>query len=84
MLERRKSPRRQIFKFGTLRCGDLAKLSVVKNMSSAGAMVAVENSFDVPEEFDLDIEANLLSRRCRVAWKNSKQLGLKFINSIRS
>lgn len=65
------------------RSSDLALAAGRPGLSLCEHVVS-NRSFDVPEEFDLDIEANLLSRRCRVAWKNSRQLGLKFISSIRS
>ena len=81
MLERRKHARRQVFKFGMLTYRCLAKLGVVKNISSTGAMVAVENSIGVPDDFTLDVEANLYTGPCRVAWKNAEEIGVRFTRS---
>ena len=84
MLERRKHARRQIFKFGMLSYRCLAKLGVVKNISPAGALIAVENSIDVPDDFTLDVEAKIHTGLCHVAWKNTKQIGVRFIQSTRT
>jgi hypothetical protein len=79
LLERRRHPRRQIFKFGMLKYRCLAKLGVVKNMSPAGAMIAVENSVGIPDDLTLDIEANLRTGPCHVVWKNAKQIGVRYL-----
>lgn len=76
MLERRKHTHRKIFKFGMLKYRCLAQLGVVKNISLAGAMVAVENSGGVPDNLSLDVEANLHTGPCHVVWKNAKEIGV--------
>ena len=79
MIERRKHTRRLIFKFGMLNYRCLAKLGVVKNISSACAMIAVENSVGVPDDLNLDVEANLHTSRCHVVWKSAKEIGVRFV-----
>jgi PilZ domain-containing protein len=79
VLERRKHPRHQIFKFGMLKYRCLVQLGVVKNISPAGAMVAVENSVGVPDKLSLDVEANLHTGPCHVVWKNAKEIGVRFV-----
>jgi len=79
MLERRNHTRRQIFKFGMLKYRCLAKLGVVKNISPAGALVAVENSVGIPDDLNLNVEANLHTGPCHVVWKNAKEIGVRFV-----
>ena len=78
MIERRRQPRRDIFKFAMLKYRCLAKLGVVKNISTGGAMIAVQNSIDLPDDLSLDVETDLYTGPCQVRWKNGKQIGLKF------
>ncbi len=77
MVEQRKHERRQVSKSAILRYRCLAKLGMVKNISSAGAMLAVENSIDISDDFSL--ETNLHTGRCRVAWRKANQIGVKFL-----
>ncbi len=77
MVEQRKYERRQVSKSAVLRYRCLAKLGVVKNISRGGAMVAVENSIEIPDHFRL--EANIHNGPCRLAWRNANQIGVKFL-----
>ena len=79
MLERRNHTRRQTFKFGMLEYRCLAKLGVVKNISPVGAMVAVQNSVGIPDDLNLNVEANLHTGPCHVVWKNAKEIGVRFV-----
>src|SRR5262249_25344330 len=50
---------------------------------TTGAMIEVENSLEIPDEFTLTIESESLTRLCRVAWKNPKQVAVTFEGSRR-
>jgi hypothetical protein len=53
-------------------------LGVVKNLSSAGALIEVDNALEIPDEFTLVIESEPSARVCRVAWKKGKQIAVNF------
>jgi hypothetical protein len=70
----------RIFRFGTIRCGTgRGVVSVVRNLSKAGAVLEVENGFCVPNEFTLIVEGTVFGRSCRVAWRESKRIGVEFV-----
>jgi PilZ domain len=77
-LERRAKLRRQLFKFGTIRYDEHRIVGVVKNLSTNGALIEVRNGINVPSDFVLALEGDLLTRHCRVAWKTAKQIAVKF------
>jgi len=51
---------------------------VVKNISPTGALIEVDNSIEIPDEFTLAIESEPSARVCRVAWKKAKQIAVNF------
>jgi hypothetical protein len=70
----------RIFRFGTIRCRNgRGVFSVVRNLSKAGAILEVENAFRVPDEFTLIVEGNVFGRFCRVAWRETKRIGVEFV-----
>jgi hypothetical protein len=77
-LQRRAKARRRLLKFVTIRYNEHRILGVVKNLSPNSALIEVLNSINVPNDFVLALEGDLLTRRCRVAWKTSKQIAVKF------
>jgi diguanylate cyclase (GGDEF)-like protein len=50
----------------------------VRGLSGAGASIDVASTAGIPPTFKLQIEADGLSRRCRVSTKNEKRLEIQF------
>jgi PilZ domain len=81
--DRRTKQRNPTFKFGVMTFGPDRRLCVVKNISPTGAMIELENTLEIPDEFTLAIEADSFTHVCRVAWKASKQIAVNFDSSRR-
>jgi hypothetical protein len=82
MREKRKQARARVFLGGviafnkrrpTLQC-------CVRNMSPAGAFIALESTAVIPDEFDLSIPCREKSLRARLIWRNAEAAGLSFTN----
>jgi hypothetical protein len=77
--DRRTKPRSDTFKIGIIVCGPERRvLSVVKNTSSTGALLELDNALEIPDQFTLAIESESSPRFCRVAWKKAKQVAVNF------
>jgi len=77
--DRRTKRRNQTFKFGTITCDpDRRILSVVKNISPTGALLEVDNTLEIPDQFTLAIDSEPVPRICRVTWKKAKQIAVNF------
>jgi len=50
----------------------------VQNITSAGACLKLANTFGLPETFDLTFEHGRTRRACRVIWRTTDKLGVKF------
>src|SRR6266702_5881882 len=81
--DRRTKQRNPTFKFGVITFGSDRRLCVVKNISPTGAMIELENTIEIPDEFTLAIEADAFTHVCRVAWKKPKQIAVNFDSSRR-
>jgi PilZ domain-containing protein len=78
-VDRRAKPRNETFKIGIIaRDPERRVLSVVKNISSTGALLELDNALEIPDRFTLAIEAESSPRFCRVAWKKAKQIAVNF------
>jgi hypothetical protein len=78
-VDRRTKRRNQTFKFGIISCDPGRRiLSVVKNISPTGAMLEVDNTLEIPDQFTLVIDSEPVARVCRVTWKKAKQIAVNF------
>jgi PilZ domain-containing protein len=78
-VDRRTKPRNDTFKIGIIACDPERRiLSVVKNISSTGALLELDNALEIPDQFTLAIESESSPRFCRVAWKKAKQIAVNF------
>jgi hypothetical protein len=50
----------------------------VQNINSGGACLKLANTFGLPETFDLTFEHGRTRRACRVIWRTSDKVGVKF------
>jgi PilZ domain len=77
--DRRTKQRNPAFKFGIITYEpDHRILSVIKNISPTGALLELDNTLEIPEQFTLAIESEPSPRVCRVAWKKAKQIAVNF------
>lgn len=78
--ERRADPRRRALMTGIIRfktrSGSLS--CVVRNMSAAGAKLAVTGSMWLPESFELEIPHQDLRIEARPVWREATEMGIAF------
>jgi hypothetical protein len=59
------------------RCRSLIGCPVL-HLSMAGAVIAVANAADIPDELELTFDAAYSMRPCRVAWRTVHRIGVAF------
>jgi len=80
MDEKRRAPRLRTFKGGSIMFSVAPPIGcVIRNMSETGALLAVESSVGIPDEFALLIKPELIKRACRVAWRKAGRMGVQFV-----
>lgn len=85
--DRRKRRRRAASPRGTLKIGKIVaggKLVVIcalHDVSTDGACLSVLGASEIPAMFDLVLEAQGLTRSCRVAWKVDDTFGVRFTHA---
>ncbi len=80
MQERRSSPRRKVFKAGTIEFNRAGGVScVVRNLSQTGACLEVETPLGIPESFRLMIERDHLIHQCNLVWRSVHRIGVAFM-----
>lgn len=80
MNEKRIAPRHRVLKAGTVAIAGGGVIDcTVRNMSESGAAIEVESPLGIPDAFTLVIEADHVSRPCRVSWRKGKRIGVKFV-----
>jgi hypothetical protein len=79
MSEQRRAERESTYKAARIGTGSRATLHCgVKNLSTTGACLRVDDPSDVPETFHLVFDSGEPSRMCRVMWRNTRQVGVRF------
>ncbi len=78
--EHRRAARRRTLKGATIVYGEgtFTVKCLVKNLSDTGALIEVESTNEVPNTFRLVFEDRSVDRRCTVAWRSEKRLGIHF------
>ncbi len=80
MEERRKETRRRTFKVGKIMIGGKSIIDcTVRNLTYKGASLEVGSPVGIPAMFELSIPVDNLTRKCRVRWRKSNQIGICFI-----
>ncbi|VIO69068.1 PilZ domain-containing protein [Bradyrhizobium ivorense] len=72
------SQRNILMKRGTIYFRDSSLGCLVLNISTGGAGLAVESDVAIPLAFELEIESEPIRRRCVVAWRLERRLGVTF------
>ena len=77
--ERRIHARHRVFKGGRLAFHDGGTVScTVRNLSTGGARVDVENPRALPEQFTLYIDSDHFMRQCHPVWRHDTTVGVAF------
>jgi hypothetical protein len=78
-IEKRAAPRHRVLKHGTLAFdGGGGVECLVRNISSSGARVDVDNPRGLPDSFTLVIETDHFRRHCHAVWSSERRLGVAF------
>lgn len=78
-IEKRAVPRHRVLKHGTLAFGSGGGVDcLVRNISTKGARVDIDNPRGLPDSFTLVIETDHLMRHCRAVWSRDRRLGVAF------
>ena len=65
-------------KAGTISFDGAGISCTVRNLSDIGAALEVVSLLGIPTEFDLIIESDNTTRRCRVVWRKERRIGVTF------
>jgi hypothetical protein len=74
----RAAPRQRVLKAGTIEFSGGTIDCVVRNISQTGAAVEVNSPMGIPDEFNLLVPGDRTNRRCQVAWRREKRIGVAF------
>ena len=81
MEEKRKYPRTEINEPAYVSSGGSVMSCTVRNISSEGAAIDVENPAFVPQRFRLVMANDSSVRECRIAWIQKNRIGVTFIEA---
>jgi PilZ domain len=79
MEEKRKHQRTEINEPAYVSAGGSVMRCMVKNISSEGAAIDVDNPVFVPGQFRLVIASDSSTRDCQVIWIREKRIGVAFV-----
>ena len=79
MTDQRRSQRESTDKAACVGAGSRATLHCgVRNLSATGVCLRVDDPQDVSDTFNLVVHSGEPSRTCRVMWRNTRQIGVRF------
>ncbi len=55
---------------------------VIKNISTHGAKIAVDQSLIIPSEFELVIPIKGKTHRARLRWRDAEGMGVEFVDEV--
>lgn len=78
--DRRSYPRRSLMRPALIKLAQGREVScILLNISKVGAMLSLEDDFDLPPTFILDLSGNILvERQCELIWQKEREAGVKF------
>jgi hypothetical protein len=79
-VERRRKPRRNAFKLGSIIINEksLPLDCLVWNANDHGAMIEVSPDVMLPETFRLIATSLFIDQNCSVVWRNERKVGVEF------
>jgi diguanylate cyclase (GGDEF)-like protein len=80
--DRRKAPRQRVLKRGQIMTRDLASAidCTIRDISTGGARLRVDNYFAAPDEFELLILTTGTRRHVRTRWQIGNEVGVEFMD----
>jgi hypothetical protein len=78
MEDKRKHPRTEIDEPAYVSSGGAVMSCMVRNISSEGAAIDVENPAFVPPHFRLVMAGDSSIHECKIAWIQQKRIGVTF------
>ena len=78
MIEKRAARRHRVLKGATISFNGNGYPCTVRNLSSGGAAIELDERADLPPSFMLTIESDRLIRRCHQVWSNERRIGVAF------
>jgi len=75
----RAAPRQRVLKAGSIEFAGGVIDCTVRNLSESGAALEVASPLGIPETFNLLVSGEPSPRRCRVAWRKNKRIGIAFL-----
>ena len=80
MVEKRTTQRTRVLKGGVISFRELGTTidCTVRNLSLGGACLTVTSPAGIPNEFDLMLDRDTVTRYCRVAWRAADRMGIAF------
>src|SRR5687767_10120629 len=80
MAEHRSDQRQRTYKGGRINAkGFPGTDCLIRNLSDKGARLEIDSALVTVDEFDLVILPEYLNRKCRVAWRKPKSIGVRFV-----
>nr|WP_074832825.1 MULTISPECIES: PilZ domain-containing protein [Bradyrhizobium] len=77
MENNRAAQRHRVLKSGSIEFNGGVIDCLVRNISETGAALEVASPLGIPETFNLVISGDS-SRRCQIAWRRDKRIGVAF------
>jgi PilZ domain-containing protein len=79
MSQNRRHPRYLTLRTGKIEFQDQLVDCAILNVSASGACLLVPNAADLPGSFELAIDGTRGLTRCRVAWRDTHKVGVRFV-----
>ena len=80
VIEKRATQRIRVLKGGVISFRQLGTTidCTVRNLSITGACLVVTSAAGIPNEFELMLDHDTITRYCRVAWRAEDRIGVSF------
>ncbi|MBN9601669.1 MAG: PilZ domain-containing protein [Afipia felis] len=78
MTETRYAPRYRVSKPAMIGSGKNAIACVIRNLSTTGAAIEVENQINIPDSFVMFVSEDDLRLLCHVVWRKDYRIGVAF------
>jgi hypothetical protein len=80
MADQRSDHRHRTYKGGRINAERLPGMDcLIRNLSDTGACLEIDSARVTVDEFDLVILPEYLNRKCRVVWRKSRWIGVRFV-----
>jgi hypothetical protein len=80
MIERRTTQRIRTFMGGSILFGSAPAVDcLVRNLSEKGALLTLDSTYAIPDEFTVLMRPEIRKRACRVVWRVEDRLGVQFV-----